>query len=243
MKRRFWRFSRPVGSLVCVLLLLVLTWFMRFAAGTPHGSPEAVLRRTERRYLRLPGELVEVFETRLNAANAVTWRDGELAVYYLTSEDDDNRGEWKHRYQDGFLYRSAQPGSWGCCTTPFIQFDVNKGNMVTKRWFYVLVKNQDPQVTGGKLTVESWLGDYHRTWRAEADRTNPYYLTFRLEINGGGEKTLSIFNALCGGDSGDGATAEAEAVFIDADGNAVSSLRFDMIEELPDTERSAENGA
>ena len=244
MKRRFWRFSRPVGSLVCVLLLLVLAWFMRFAAGTPHGSPEAVLRRTERRMLLSPGELVEVYEARFNSASVVTWRDGGPAVYYLLPEDDSTRNKnWKHRYLDGIPLWQGQPDfPWGCCTGMFIEFSPNRGNMVTRHWFYVLVKNQDPQVTGGKLTVEAKMGDYHREWRAEAERTNPYYLAFRLEINGGGENTMSVFNALCGGYSGDGAAAEAEAVFIDAEGNAVSSLRFDMIEELPDTERSAENG-
>ena len=244
MRRRFWRFSRPVGSLVCVLLLLLLIWFIRLGRGIPHGSPEDVLRRMERKMLLSPGELVEVYEARFNAANVVTWRDGELAVYYFLPEDDNNKKQWKHRYQDGFPLWQAQPDfDWGCCTGMFVDLNANRENkIVTAHRFYVLVKNPDPQVTRGSLTIQSRLGDYTRKWTAKAERTNPYYLSFRMERFGGNNATQELFDALCSGRSSQGAEAEAEAVFYDADGNEVSCLRFSMIEE-ENAERSEENGA
>ncbi len=243
MRRRYWRFSRPAGSLACLLLLLVMAWFVRLAYGTPHSSPEAELRRTERRMLLPPGELVEVYEARFNGANAVTWQDGDLSVYYLYPEDDSTKQEWKHRYQNGtLLCRTAGDSSWGCRTSVFLETNFDPG-VTTRHWFCVLVKNEDPRVTRGTLTIRSALGEYSRKWAAKAERTNPYYLSFRLERSGGINAMQTIFNDLCNGFSSEGTEAEAEAVFYDTEGNEVSRLVFDMIRAVPDREGSEENGA
>ena len=62
MKKHFWRFRRPVGCVLCVLLLLVLAWFLRLVYGVPPLGAEAEVRRIERRYLRPAGELVQIIE-------------------------------------------------------------------------------------------------------------------------------------------------------------------------------------
>ena len=241
MRKRYWRFSRPVGSLVCVLLMVVLAWFLRLAMGTPAGSPEAILRRTERQLLRPPGELVEIIENRYNYATAVTWRDGELYTYALSPVDDDSTKTWKHRYTFGIPYRDTVHDSpWGCCTFTVIRHDTYNLKTVMDLSFRVLVRTTDPRVSSGTLTVVTESVDYTKTWNAKAERRNPYYLDFEIKLWGGSEVMKSHFYAMHSGT--EGVTAEAEAVFYDEEGNEVSRLRFSM-PGFQEEERSGENGA
>lgn len=241
MRKRYWRFSRPVGSLVCVLLMVVLAWFLRLTMGTPAGSPEAILRRTERQLLRPPGELVEIIENRYNYATAVTWRDGELYTYVLSPVDDDSTKTWKRRYTFGIPYRDTVHDSpWGCCTFTVIRHDTYNLKTVMDLSFRVLVRITDPRVSSGTLTVVTESEDYTKTWNAKAERRNPYYLDFEIKLWGGSEVMKSHFYAMHSGT--EGVTAEAEAVFYDEEGNEVSRLRFSM-PGFQEKERSGENGA
>lgn len=241
MRRRYWRFSRPVGSLICVLLMVVLAWFLRLAMGPPAGSPEAVLRRTERQLLRPPGELVEIIENRFNYATAVTWQDGELYIYALCPVDDDTTKTWSHRYTFGVPYRdTAHDSPWGCCTFTAVRHESYNLKTVMELSFNVLVRIADPRIRSGKLTVETASEGYSKTWKATAERTNPYYLAFTLKLWGGSETMKDHFYAMHSGS--EGVTAEAEAVFYDEEENEVSRLRFSM-PGFQEEERSGENGA
>lgn len=241
MRRRYWRFSRPLGSLVCVLLLLLLAWVLRLTLGAPPQGPEALLRRTERRMLRPPGELVEIVESQNNYATAVTWREGELYTYTLMPVDSDSQKRWTHRYTVGMPYRdTVHDSDWGCCTFPTNRFDIYNGKSVLNSSFYALVRVTDPQIRSGKLTVETVSEEFSRTWTSQAERGNPYYLAFELKLWGGSEAMREHFYAMHSGY--EGVSAEAEAVFYDAEGREVSRMRFSMAGS-EDEERSMDHGA
>jgi hypothetical protein len=221
--------------------MVVLAWFLRLAMGPPAGSPEKILRRTERQLLRPPGELVEIIENRFNYATAVTWLDGELYTYALCPVDDDTTKTWSHRYTFGVPYRDTVHDSpWGCCTFTVVRHESYNLKTVMELSFNVLVRITDPRVRSGKLTVETTSEGYSKTWKAAAERTNPYYLAFTLKLWGGSDVMKDHFYAMHS--CSDDVTAEAEAVFYDEEGNEVSRMRFSM-PGFPEEERSGENGA
>lgn len=242
MRRHFWRYSRPVGCFFCVLFLLFLAWFLRLINGIPPLDAEAGLRRIERKHLRPPGELVEMFTGGQRDVIAVTQRNGEIYTYFLVPKDSVQTGE--PRYSDGGPWRDTETDfSWGCCTNAFYEFDVNNGSAVLKQWIYVLVKNADPAITSGSLRVVTRQGNNSRTWTAQAERMNPYYLAFRLELWGGSETAKQQFYTIYNGYSpSPDVEAAASVVFFNVDGNEVSRQQFDMVKASWDQERSTDNG-
>ena len=246
MRKIYWRYSRPLGCGICVLFLLLLAWFLRFTGGPPATGAEAQVKLAERRCLRPPGELTEVVDEGVWYPFAVTKRDGELYTYYLTTQEREGRG--RKRFTGGIPWRDSVGNMpWGCCIGPFHQFELpDRGTAVMVQWTYVLVKNSDPAVTGGQISIEASLenGDepYARTWTARAERTDPDYLRFRLELRGGSKTMRQLFSAIYNGFATPGTAAEAEVVFYDADGTETSRLQFDMLMH-EDEERSEDNGA
>ena len=246
MKKHFWRFRRPAGCLVCVLLLLALAWFLRLVYGVPPLGAEAELRRVERRYHRPAGELVQIIEEGDLFGAAVTRHEGELYTYMLFPADGSTL-KGPRRYDGGGPWRdTVRDFSWGC-TTPGMSYFVyqNNTNELQKR-FYVLVKQSDPNVVSGKLEIVSTMEEGSRTWRSSAERLYPDYLAFPMEITRGSETSRLMYQSILNGHSYNAekpVTAEAEAVFYDAEGNEVSRIAFDMIRDSADQERSEDNGA
>ncbi len=246
MRRIFWRYSRPVGCLLCVCLLLVLAWLIRLVGGPPAAGIETQIRRAERRCLRPPGKLAEIYDEGQLFPFAVTKRDGELYTYYLHLYSQGLAGKERRRCTGAFRWRdSAEDLPWGCSIGPFQQFELTNGSTTNVQWMYVLVKNSDPAVTAGRLSIETGLGTgeetYTRTWTAWAERKDPDYLSFRLELRGGSDRARQLFSALYNGVGSKDTTAMAEAVFYDADGNEAGRLQFDML--IHEEERSEEDGA
>ena len=244
MRRVFWRYSRPVGCLLCVCLLLVLAWLIRLVSVPPAAGVETQIRRAERRCLRPPGELAEIYDEGSYYPYAVTKRDGELYTYFLTPQALEGKG--RKRCTGANCWRdSAGDQAWGCSIGPFYQFELTGGSTTQVQWMYVLVKNSDPAVTAGRLTIETGLGAgeeaHTRTWTARAERRDPDYLSFRLELRGGRDSSRELFSTLYNGVGSKETTAMAEAVFYDADGNEAGRLQFDMLTH--EEERSEENGA
>ena len=245
MRRHFWRYSRPVGCLLCLCLLLILAWFIRLVSGPPAAGVETQIRRAERRCLRPAGELAEIYNEGQYYPYAVTKRDGELYTYFLAPQglmgDKRKRCTGAFRWQD-----TAGDLPWGCCIGPFYQFELVGGSNVYVQWMYVLVKNPDPAAVSGKLSIEASLGNgdeaYTRTWTARAERRDPDYLSFRLELRGGSERMRQLFSAIYNGVGSTDTTATAEAVFYDADGKETGRLQFDMLMH-EDEERSEDHGA
>ena len=246
MKKHFWRFRRPAGCLVCVLLLITLAWFLRLVYGVPPLGAEAELRRVERRYLRPAGELVQIIEEGDLYGAAVTQQEGELYTYMLFPADGSTE-KGPRRYDGGGPWRdTVRDFSWGC-TTPALSYFVyqNNTNELQKR-FYVLVKQSDPNVVSGKLEIFSTMEEGSRTWRSSAERLYPGYLAFPMELTGGSEMSRQMYQSILNGFSDNAekpVTAEAEAVFYDAEGNEVSRIAFNMIRDSADQEGSEDNGA
>lgn len=246
MKRRYWRFSRPAGCFLCLCVLLFMAWLIRLFCGPPPAGAAEQVKRLERRCLRPPGALVEVYREGDYYPVAVTEREGELYTYYLFDKGPGSEG--KPGYTDGSVWRdTVHDLPWGCCIGPFYQYEVNKGNAVWRMWTYVLVKNTDPAVTGATITATTRIGDGNgarsRKWTAEAVRRNPYYLAFRLELFGGSELARRQFSAIVNGLAAEDTEAGAEVVFYDADGNERSRLQFDMLKKPTEEERSEDHGA
>ena len=245
MRRYDWRYSRPVGCLLCVCLVLALAWLIRLVSGPPAVGAEAQVRLIERRSLRSPGEIAEIYDEGQGFPYAVTKRDGELYTYILQPQLLE--GEKRHRFTGGSCWRET-PGDlpWGCCIGPFFQFEISNGNSVQVQWMYVLVKNSDPTVSAGRLSVTASLGTgdtaYTRTWSARAERRDPDYLSFRLELRAGSDRAHTLFSAIYNGVGAEDTAASAEVIWMDGDENEVSSLQFDMVRQAKE-EGSETNGA
>lgn len=240
MKRRFWRYSRPMNCAICLCLLLALAWFLRLAYGIPRMSAERLIRQTEKQCLRRPGEIVEILNEGDIYAAAVTWSEGEIYTYVLMHDDDSGK-----KYYGGMPYRDTEhsSGDW-CVTTSMEKWDAQLSQNTLKRHFYVLVKRTDPRVVSGTLTVVTEVEGATRTWTSSAERANPYYLSFRIDQVGGGPFIKQMYNSMIAGGYLDSpVTAEAVAVFHDAEGNEVDRLAFSMVEGSAFGERSEENGA
>lgn len=240
MKRRFWRYSRPLNCAICLCLLLALAWFLRLAYGIPPMRAERLVRLTEKECLRRPGEIMEILDEGNIYSAAVTWSEGEIYTYVLMH--DDKSGS---RYYGGLPCRDTEQFArdW-CVTTSLEKWDVQLGKSTLKQHFYVLVKQPDARVTAGKLTIVGNMDGASRTWVSSAERINPYYLSFRIDQDRGGQIINQMYYALHSGWYLDSpVTAEAEAVFYDADGNEVNRLSFSMVEGRVFGERSEDHGA
>ena len=230
MRGSYWRFSRPLRCAGYLCLLLILAWVLRLANGIPPAGPKAVIRRAERAALRKPGEITEILEEGSGYSAAVTWLDGELYTYFLVPHYA--KGEKTHRYEQGVVFRNTDGDSPFWCTTPTMDgYTVKDGDLVLQSVFFVLVKQPDPAVVSGKLTVRGEMEGAFRTWVSEAKRDDPRYLVFRLEQTEGGNKIREIFNALSNGSYyRSPVTAEAEVAFFDEEGNEIDRVSFSMVQ-------------
>ncbi len=247
MRGRYWRLSRPLGCCLCILLCVLLAWLLRMAYGVPAMGAKAQLRRTERRLLREPGELVEVFEEGSVYAAAVTWHDGQIRTYALFPESEELMDSDRDRYTDGMPWRETESAyDWGCTTASMDRLEPASGakSTVVKRRLYVLVRQTDPRIVSGTLRIIGRLGSRERPWESEAVRTNPYYLAFPIELWGGTDESRQMYYAIQHGTSqAQKVTAMAEGVFYDAEGNEVEKKRFQLILNTPEEKGSDDSGA
>ena len=239
MKKRHRRYSCPLRCCFSLCLLLFLVWALRLVSGPPPGSLQTLVRRTEKRCLRLPGELTEVLDEGARDSAAVTWREGELYTYRLSPT-------YTYRFFPGFVqvwknrrYRACLPyrGTDGTttfwCTTPELEqyiYTHQDRDDLMNRSFCILVKQEDPAVTSGELTIRGKLEEDAYTWKCSAVRTDSRYLLFSVELERGGPRISRVFSAMCSGRAeGAPVTAEAEAVLWNEAGEEVERVRFSLL--------------
>jgi hypothetical protein len=243
MRRKTWRYSRPLRCVLYLCLLLFLVWLLRLTLGTPAADAVTVLRRAEKANLRPAGELVCILEQEGPFSTAVTWRGGELYTYTLVRHSAD--GKYTKRYGHALPCRDTAEDGRDWCTGPESSgYRLVDYHSVLASDFYVLVKQADPAVKRARLTIRGEAEGVTSVWESEAERTDPRCLAFRMEQRDGGDRIRQIWYALHAGRYyGEPVAARAEAVFYDAEGNEVSRMAFDMVEGSIYGEGSGDDGA
>ena len=245
MKKGNRRFPRPLGCLLCLLLLLGALWLLRLLNGPPGLAPVPALRQAERRALRAPGEVVTLLDDGASSILAATWREGTLYTYLLYCTDlSFEEGHRGNRFAGGYPWRDTASGaSWGCLTPSSVSFDFEAQGSI-RRTYHLLLAEPAPEAVraelrlGGTLLIETEAGEHEevaRSWKAEAERENPYAFVFDIVVpdhNGSSYESRQILNAVANAPLGsDGAvTAWAEVVFYDAAGNEWERRTFDPLE-------------
>ncbi|MBR4692061.1 MAG: hypothetical protein IKP17_04835 [Oscillospiraceae bacterium] len=239
MKRRC--LPRSVHGALCGLAILLVLAFLRAAYGPPPVfGEEAILRRTERQYLRAPGTVAAQWDDR-NEHYFAVWDGSEVLVYYTPWENSTTFfGPERvpkpkpvvHRYRSCWLLQNSAVRGWGC---PMERVSVLKG----ERWasaLPLLVKNGDPAAVRGEITVsgmniplEGAAGAYR--WTAEARRDNPWFFVFTVTTEEY-ERYSRLWGFIrSGSDMGLGVTAEAEIVWYDASGAELGRQAFSLLAE------------
>ena len=244
-KRR--RLSRPLHAALCLLAILLALTCVRLLSGAASLMTEkAALRRAQRQSLRVPREAaitVNIF----GQQTFVVWDGGEIQTYHAWWKRPFRRGYSRNGDRESglilmeeplirdyyfcYLWRDSRDFGWGCPGTVLTEYSVDgTGGWGLRYTLPLLVKNTDPAVVSGTVTVRGVVRDkYDQPYgvTASALRENPWFFSFLPETNW--SVTASAFQSITGSD-GSSATAEAEIVWYDENGNELYRQQIELIE-------------
>ena len=249
MKRKF--LPRPIHAALCILGILLILYVLRLSYGPPPVfGEEAMFRRLERQYLREAGTRIAHWSNR-NEDYYACWDGKDILVYYapwnnkvtfVGVEQTPVPKPIIRRYSYGVLARRSHDGGWGC---PGCEVWIRKGDVWVGS-LPILVKNDDPAVKRGELTVtardysEDNNGYVHKyTWQADAGRMNPWVFVFELTPWQKHNNSSMLYYISSAYDPG-GISASAEIVWYDEGG---AELYRQQIELIGQGEGSEEYGA
>ena len=236
------RLPRPFHIAFCVLGLLAVLTVLRLMYGPPSVYGEkAILRRMERQNLRTHGELIGYWSD-MSEQTFAFWDGAEILIYQTNWE---NKGYFAgedrtpvpkpliHRYRYGHLLWDSRHYGWGT-PGPVIEVQSPYGSEWMRK-LPVLVKNSDPAVKSGELTVtardysENNNGYVHKyTWQTDAERENDWVFVFLMpRLNK--DVNPHLLSAISGGYRAVGRyEASAEIVWYDESGKELYRQQFDL---------------